>query len=85
MLRANLNEILIFMAAQRKAAAAALGIAFSPDFLVAVDLAAGRLRQVLPGLRSENVKVVTIYPTQHLLESRVRRFIDLMVDTLASR
>ena len=70
--------------ALRDAAVAGLGIAFLPDFLVAGDLAAGRLRQVLPGLQSEDVKVVTIYPTRRLLEPRVRRFIDLMVEALAS-
>lgn len=68
--------------ALRDAAVAGLGIAFLPDFLVAGDLAAGRLRQVLPGLQSEDVKVVTIYPTRRLLEPRVRRFIDLMVEVL---
>lgn len=69
--------------ALRDAAVAGLGIAFLPDFSVAGDMAAGRLRQVLPGLQSEDVKVVTIYPTRRLLEPRVRRFIDLMVDALA--
>ncbi|KYF66570.1 LysR family transcriptional regulator [Sorangium cellulosum] len=68
----------------RDAAVAGLGIAFLPDFLVAQDLAAGRLQQVLPDVEAEDVKIVTIYPTRRLLEPRVRRFIDLMVEELGT-
>ena len=70
--------------ALRDAAVAGLGIAFLPDFLVAEDLAAGRLQQVLPDLEAGDVKIVTIYPTRRLLEPRVRRFIDLMVEQLGA-
>lgn len=70
--------------ALRDAAVAGLGIAFLPDFLVAEDLAAGRLRQVLPKLDAGDVKVVAIYPTRRLLEPRVRRFIDLMLEELGT-
>jgi DNA-binding transcriptional LysR family regulator len=70
--------------ALRDAAVAGLGIAFLPDFLVAEDLAAGRLQQVLPGLDPGAVEIVAIYPTRRLLEPRVRRFIDLMVEALGS-
>ncbi|MGK3968337.1 LysR family transcriptional regulator [Sorangium sp. So ce118] len=70
--------------ALRDAAVAGLGIAFLPDFLVAADVAAGRLQQVLPDLEAEDVKIVTIYPTRRLLEPRVRRFIDLMVEELGT-
>lgn len=68
--------------ALRDAAVSGLGIAFLPDFLVAGDLAAGRLQQVLPALEFGDVNIVTIYPTKRLLEPRVRRFIDLMVEEL---
>lgn len=70
--------------ALRDAAVAGLGIAFLPDFLVAGDLAAGRLRQVLPGLDAGDVKILALYPTRRLLEPRVRRFIDLMVEELGT-
>lgn len=63
----------------RDAAVAGLGIAFLPDFLIAGDLTAGRLRQVLPALEVDEVKIVALYPSRRLLEPRVRRFIDLMV------
>ncbi|AUX19724.1 transcriptional regulator [Sorangium cellulosum] len=68
----------------RDAAVAGLGIAFLPDFLVAADLAAGRLQQVLPDLDAGDVKIVAIYPTRRLLEPRVRRLIDLMVEELGT-
>lgn len=66
----------------RDAAVAGLGIALLPDFLVAEDLATGRLRQILSKLETDEVKIVTIYPSKRLLEPGVRRFIDLMVDEL---
>jgi DNA-binding transcriptional LysR family regulator len=68
----------------RDAAVAGLGIAFLPDFLVAEDVAARRLQQVLPALDAGDVEIVTIYPSKRLLEPRVRRFIDLMVEELGS-
>ncbi|AJC79991.1 LysR family transcriptional regulator protein [Rhizobium etli bv. phaseoli str. IE4803] len=66
----------------RDAAVAGLGIALLPDFLVAGDLAAGRLRHVLPKLETDDAKIVTLYPDKRLLEPRVRRFIDLMTKEL---
>ena len=68
----------------RDAAVAGLGVAYLPDFLVAGDLAVGRLQQVLPRPEAEDVKIVAIYPTRRLLEPRVRRFIDLMVEELGA-
>ncbi|EYF04897.1 LysR family transcriptional regulator [Chondromyces apiculatus] len=69
----------------RDAAIAGLGIAFLPDFLVAADLAAGRLRLVLSDLEADDdVKILTLYPSKRLLEPRVRRFIELMVEALGT-
>lgn len=70
--------------ALRDAAISGAGVAFLPDFLVAEDLAAGRLQQVLPGLDLGEAEIVTIYPSRRLLEPRVRRFIDLMVEKLGA-
>ena len=66
----------------RDAAIAGLGIAYLPDFLVADDLATGRLRHILPDLDSGDVNIVALYPDRRLLEPRVRRFIDLMTEAL---
>ncbi|CAN7446572.1 LysR family transcriptional regulator [Rhizobium leguminosarum] len=69
----------------RDAALAGLGIALLPDFLIADDLVAGRLLQVLPGLETDDAKIVALYPDKRLLEPRVRRFIDLMVEELGGQ
>ncbi|MBB3524952.1 LysR family transcriptional regulator [Rhizobium sp. BK456] len=66
----------------RDAALAGLGIALLPDFLIGGDLAAGRLRQVLPDLEADDAKIVTLYPDKRLLEPRIHRFVDLMVEAL---
>lgn len=70
--------------ALRSCALAGLGIAMLPDFLIKDDLSAGRLRQVLPRFKTDEVKIVTLYPDKRLLEPRVRRFIDLMAEELGS-
>ncbi|CAI1526739.1 LysR family transcriptional regulator [Serratia ficaria] len=69
--------------ALRDAALTGLGIACLPDFLAAEALAAGRLRRVLAGVEGEEVRIVALYPNKRLLEPRVRRFIDLMVEELS--
>ncbi|WP_374564112.1 LysR family transcriptional regulator [Ideonella sp.] len=66
----------------RQAAVAGLGLAFLPAFLIQQDLVSGRLRHALADHDFGEVKVVAIYPTKRLLEPRVRRFIDLLVDEL---
>ncbi|WP_413503379.1 LysR substrate-binding domain-containing protein [Serratia grimesii] len=68
----------------RDAALSGLGIAYLPDFLVTEDLAAGHPKQVLADVEGEEVRIVTLYPNKRLLEPRVRRFIDLMVEELGS-
>lgn len=66
----------------RDAANAGYGIALLPDFLIADDLEAGRLVQVLPEFNSGGIEILAIYPSKRLLEPRVRRFIDLVVSEL---
>ncbi len=66
----------------RDAALAGLGIALLPDFLIADDLTAGRLRHILPQLETDDARIVALYPDKRLLEPRVRGFIDLMVEEL---
>jgi len=68
--------------ALRDAALSGLGIAYLPEFMIAEDVAAGRLRQVLRAVAGEEVRIVALYPNKRLLEPRVRRFLDLLVDTL---
>ncbi len=68
--------------ALRDAAVAGLGIAFLPEFLVAGQIAAGDLQEVLPDLDFGAARIVALYPGRRLLEPRVRRFIDLLVHDL---
>jgi len=68
--------------ALRDAALTGLGIALLPDFLAAADLAAGHLRQLLPDVEADEAKIVILYSDKRLLEPRVRRFIELMVEEL---
>lgn len=68
----------------RDAALAGLGIGLLPEFLIAADLEAGRLCHVLPNAETDEVKIITVYPTKRFLEPRVRHFIDLMVAKLAT-
>ena len=66
----------------RDAALSGLGVALLPDFLITEALAAGHLRQILPRLETDEVRVLALYPDRRLLESRVRRFIDLLARQL---
>lgn len=70
--------------ALRDAALAGLGIAQLPDFLVADDVATGRLQRVLPRLDTDPVRIVALYPSKRLLEPRVRRFIDFIAGELGA-
>lgn len=62
------------------AARAALGIAFMPEYVCAEDLAAGRLRHVLPRWRSAVAPVQALYPTARHLSPKVAAFLDLVRD-----
>ncbi|MBM7069207.1 LysR family transcriptional regulator [Actibacterium sp. 188UL27-1] len=66
----------------RDAALRGLGIALLPQILVAEDLRTGRLEQVLPQTDCGEVSLFALYPHKRLLEPRVRRFLDLLVETL---
>jgi DNA-binding transcriptional LysR family regulator len=68
----------------RDAALAGLGIAHLPSFLIEKELSERRLQRILPELQAEDVIVSAIYPTRRLLEPRVRHFIDLLAQRLAS-
>lgn len=70
--------------ALRDAALAGLGIAQLPDFLVADDVATGRLQRVLPRLDTDPVRIVCSIPSKRLLEPRVRRFIDFIAGELGA-
>lgn len=75
-MRANNGDVL------REAALAGMGIIVQPDFLVADDLAAGRLVQVLPEYEAPTLGVFAVYTSRSHLAPKVRSFIDYLVETL---
>lgn len=60
----------------REAALAGLGIAFVPEWLVAADLAEGRLRRVLTSYTSSAITAWAIYRGELRRSPRIRAFID---------
>ncbi len=67
----------------RQAALAGLGITFLPGFLVADDLAAGRLVPLLERFEQEPGSILAVYPHQHYLSPNVRAFVDFLVEAIA--
>lgn len=71
---ANNGEVL------RDAAVAGLGIALLPTFIAGPDLDRGRLQPVLADYRANDLSIYAIYPPTRHLSSKVRLFIDFLVD-----
>ncbi|MDQ0317561.1 LysR family transcriptional regulator [Amorphus orientalis] len=68
----------------REAVLSGLGVALRSTWDVGPDLAAGRLRIVLPNYRaSDRVAVHAIYPTRRFVPAKVRLFIDFLADLYA--
>lgn len=69
--------------ALRAAALAGLGIANLPHMLVAQDMEAGKLVEVLGDFVSDPIAVHVLYPDRRHLPARARLLIDLIVERLA--
>jgi DNA-binding transcriptional LysR family regulator len=67
------------------AARAGMGIARLPDFLVAADLRAGRLRAVLPRFAARRVDVFAVYAERRHLPARTRALLDFLKARLGGR
>ncbi|KRQ13303.1 LysR family transcriptional regulator [Bradyrhizobium manausense] len=67
------NETLLHMAALE-----GMGLAFLPKWLVAEDIAAGRLEHVMPGHIVFVGKLFAVYPSRKYLSAKVRTFIDFI-------
>lgn len=66
----------------RLAALHGAGLIFQPQFIVADDVQAGRLVQVLKSYTSEELGVYALYPSRKHLSTKVRTFVDLLVARL---
>lgn len=67
------------------AARAGAGLAMAADFLVADDLAAGRLLRVLPGWASTETPVHAVYPTSRHLSPKVIAFVEALQQRFGGR
>jgi DNA-binding transcriptional LysR family regulator len=72
-LNANNGDIL------RLAALGGEGIILQPSFIVADDLAAGRLVPILPGYAPDEIAIHAVYPHSRHLSVKVRSFVDFLV------
>lgn len=67
----------------RLAAVNGCGIILQPHFIVAGDLAAGRLVRILPEWQSGELGVYAVYPSRKHLSAKVRTFVDFLAQRLA--
>jgi LysR family transcriptional regulator, regulator for bpeEF and oprC len=69
----------------REAVLAGLGIANLPAFLCKQDLAEGRMVEILPGWRTEDITFYAVFADPKAVPARVRALIDFMVERLRKR
>jgi DNA-binding transcriptional LysR family regulator len=65
------------------AAMAGIGIAMEPDFIVAEDLAEGRLVALLPDYEPPSASIYAVYPSRRHLSAKVRVFVDFLAARFA--
>ena len=61
-----------------------IGISMEPDFIVAADLAAGRLVQVLADYAPAPTSIYAVYPSRRHLSAKVRTFVDFLAERFAA-
>lgn len=61
------------------------GIVLEPSFMLADDLAAGRLVELLPQYRSLELGIYAVYPSRKFVAPKVRVLIDYLAQSLAHR
>jgi DNA-binding transcriptional LysR family regulator len=64
------------------AALSGQGIILQPSFLVADEVRAGRLVELMPAYRSIELGIYAVYPTRKQLALKVRRLIDYLAEAL---
>lgn len=64
--------------ALRQAASSGLGAALASGWIVAEDVAAGRLVHLLPGWRGPTLPVYVAYPQARFYPARLRAFVEIM-------
>ena len=61
-------------------AARGAGVAFEPDFIVADELRAGRLVELLPECAAASSPIYAVYPTRKHLSAKVRLFVEHLAE-----
>jgi DNA-binding transcriptional LysR family regulator len=81
--RVSGNLVTTSPAVLRIAAAAGLGLWLCPPFIVSDLLASGALVRLLPDYRTPEMEIVALYPHRRHLSTKVRLFLDMLVDRFA--
>jgi DNA-binding transcriptional LysR family regulator len=76
-LAANNGDVL------REAALAGAGIVLLPDFLIADDIAAGRLETALPGWHGPELPIQAVWQSGRHVPARLRLFLDFLAQRLS--
>ncbi len=66
------------------AAVNGMGIQLQPTFLVAKELASGRLVEVLPRFRAAELGIYAVYPSRKFVLPKVRALIDFLANKLST-
>jgi len=57
-------------------------VARMPTFVVGADLAAGRLVNLFPGLKTSSISIYAVFPTRENLPNKTRVFIDFLAEKI---
>lgn len=57
-----------------------LGVVIEPDFIIAPEVRAGRLVQLLPGFELPRAPIAAVYPSRRHLSAKVRGFVDFLAE-----
>ena len=77
-MRANFGEPL------RHAAILGQGISMHPNYMVAQDIQANRLKVVLPAFKPMGLEIYAMYPSRRNMPGRVRLFLEFLKERFAS-
>jgi len=76
-IHANNGRMLVALAAE------GAGIALEPDFIVAPDIASGRLVPILADFTAPAIPIHAAYPSRRHLSAKVRAFVDFLAERAA--
>ena len=64
--------------ALREAVLQGAGIMLTPTFIVGADIKSGKLQEVLPDYRAQEISIYAIYPERRHLSPKVQTFIEFI-------